>query len=161
MRLIILVGLNSSGLLTMYCNPFGQEASTLLKGNIQIIYLPTKLGYLAGQWYLMFYLCRHLMCINQAPPKFNFSSCQSIDLEIQVFQAPGPTYLGNSITIIITCRVGDSVSSWSDPFDAPGYCLASDFSFSLICGTAHNGRAQLWDKRVPTGVQVRICRQVI
>uniref|UniRef100_A0A1B6GCN2 F-box domain-containing protein n=1 Tax=Cuerna arida TaxID=1464854 RepID=A0A1B6GCN2_9HEMI len=47
-------------------------------------------------------------------------------------------------------RLGRCVQAWTDPFNAPGYCLATDQHYSIMCGTAHNGRAQLWDKRLST-----------
>ncbi|XP_046689263.1 F-box/WD repeat-containing protein 4-like [Homalodisca vitripennis] len=50
-------------------------------------------------------------------------------------------------------RLGRCVHAWTDPFNAPGYCLATDQHYSILCGTAHHGRAQLWDKRSTSSVQ--------
>ncbi|XP_075221827.1 F-box/WD repeat-containing protein 4 isoform X2 [Lycorma delicatula] len=50
-------------------------------------------------------------------------------------------------------RTNECVCSWMDPFDAAGYCLASDKCHSVLCGTAHNGRVQLWDIRMRLSVQ--------
>lgn len=41
-----------------------------------------------------------------------------------------------------------------DPFDAAGYCLATDSLNSVFCGTAYHGRVQLWDKRMEFSIQV-------
>jgi len=66
----------------------------------------------------------------------------------------------DTITRLWDLRVGRCVSScWVDPFGAPGYCLASDLQFSLVCGTAHHARAQLWDKRSSTSVQAYFGRR--
>uniref|UniRef100_A0A1B6KIY8 F-box domain-containing protein n=1 Tax=Graphocephala atropunctata TaxID=36148 RepID=A0A1B6KIY8_9HEMI len=50
-------------------------------------------------------------------------------------------------------RVSRCVSVWTDPFNAPGYCLATDQHYAILCGTSHYGRVQLWDKRSPCSVQ--------
>nr|CAD7594101.1 unnamed protein product [Timema genevievae] len=45
-------------------------------------------------------------------------------------------------------RVGSIVLSWEDPHDSVLYCLQTDGGNTIMCGTSHHCRTQLWDKRV-------------
>lgn len=54
------------------------------------------------------------------------------------------------------CRCNKVVLTWSDPFDTAGYCLATDNSYSVLCGVAMHNRIQLYDKRTCSSVQVTI-----
>ncbi|XP_015118874.1 F-box/WD repeat-containing protein 4-like [Diachasma alloeum] len=51
-------------------------------------------------------------------------------------------------------RTGTCVASWADPTDATIYCIASDFKHTMITGTQYNGKAVLWDQRLPHYVQL-------
>ncbi|GLH09832.1 Uncharacterized protein GBIM_14873, partial [Gryllus bimaculatus] len=52
-------------------------------------------------------------------------------------------------------RTGWCVNTWEDPYDSPIYCLASDNVHTILCGTSHHGRVQLWDKRQQHSLQQR------
>ncbi|XP_011312353.1 F-box/WD repeat-containing protein 4 [Fopius arisanus] len=51
-------------------------------------------------------------------------------------------------------RIGTCVASWADPTDATIYCISSDFKHTMITGTQYNGKAVLWDQRLPRYVQL-------
>nr|CAD7434619.1 unnamed protein product [Timema monikensis] len=52
-------------------------------------------------------------------------------------------------------RVGNIVLSWEDPHDSVVYCLQTDGGNTIMCGTSHHCRTQLWDKRITRrGVQM-------
>lgn len=51
-------------------------------------------------------------------------------------------------------RSGQCVRSWSDPYDAAIYSLATDYYWTVIAGTAVHGRVTLWDKRLSNCVQM-------
>ncbi|KAK3919121.1 F-box/WD repeat-containing protein 4 [Frankliniella fusca] len=60
----------------------------------------------------------------------------------------------DSIVRMWDVRTLSCVRFWSDPFDVVLYSLASDYSHSLLCGTAQHGRVQMWDKRHTRSLQM-------
>ncbi|XP_026294386.1 F-box/WD repeat-containing protein 4 [Frankliniella occidentalis] len=60
----------------------------------------------------------------------------------------------DSIVRMWDIRTLSCVRFWSDPFDVVLYSLASDYSHSLLCGTAQHGRVQMWDKRHTRSLQM-------
>ena len=44
-------------------------------------------------------------------------------------------------------RSGNCVKEWDDPTDHSVYCIASDFTYTVVSGTSMYGVVRLWDKR--------------
>ncbi|CAH0391549.1 unnamed protein product [Bemisia tabaci] len=85
---------------------------------------------------------------------------QGVVLDV-VWETPSTvlTCGSSSCVKLYDLRCNKVVLTWSDPFDTAGYCLATDNSYSVLCGVAMHNRIQLYDKRTCSSVQSFYCNQ--